>query len=149
MMNNIEKYLDSLDLKNRIRIDSISYLEEIELFCNRNGNTLNSLPSTGQFEQMKLKKNPEDLVKYIKHQYEKRTNKSWKTIVKYKKQREVSTTMFYKFLIYKIHEIYKYIQENYETTECDERGLDIFKLMVNYYIEYLSDNIKICRKGNK
>lgn len=148
-MNNIEKYLDSLDLKNRIRIDSISYLEEIELFCNRNGNTLNNLPSTGQFEQMKLKKNPEDLVKYIKHQYEKRTNKSWKTIVKYKKQREVSTTMFYKFLIYKIHEIYKYIQENYETTEHDERDLDIFNLMVNYYIEYLSDNIKICRKGNK
>jgi len=148
-MNSIEKYLGSLDLKNRIRIDSISYLEEIELFCNRNGNTLNSLPSTGQFEQMKLIKDPKDLVEYIKHQYEKRTNKSWKTIVKYKKQREVLSIMFYKFLMYKIHEIYKYIQENYKTTDHNEKGLDIFKLMVNYYIEYLSDNIKICRKGNR
>ena len=149
MINNIENYLDSLYLKNKIRIESMAYLEEIELFCYRNRNILDSLPSTGQFEQMKLIKDPKKLMEYIKHQYEKRTNKSWKAMIRYKKKEEVLSTMFYKFLLYKIHEIYKtYVKENSETIEHNENNLNIFKLMVNCYLEYLSDNIKIYPKDN-
>ena len=149
-MNNIEKYIKSLEFKNRIRGKSILYLNEIKSFCNRNINILDNLPSTGQFEQMKLIHEPEDLVEYIKHQSEKSTSKRWKTIVIYKKQEEVLNIMFYKFLMIKIHEIYqKYTQENSEKINNHESGNKECKLMVNYYIEYLLDNIKMCRKGNE
>ena len=147
MMNKIYKYLDSLELKNEIQSESISYLDEIELFCNRNRNILSNLPSTGQFEQMKSKRNPKDLLEYIKHQSEKSTNKSWKTKIKYENQNKKLDIMFYEFLIYKIYEIYKKCNKTVvEKIDDNKKDSDKFKLMVNYYIEYLSDHIKMSRR---
>ena len=58
--------------------------------------------------------------------------------------------MFYKFLIYKIYEIFKkYTQENSKKIDNHELSNEECKLMVNYYIEYLLDSIKMCRKGNE
>lgn len=146
-MNKIDKYLDLLELKNEIRIDSIFYLDEIKLFCSRNRNILNNLPSTGQFERMKLKKDPEDLLEYVKHQSEKSTNKSWKTKVKYKNQNKELDIMFYEFLIYKIHEIYKkYNKIAVAKIDNNMKDSGKYKLVVNYYIEYLSDHIKMSRR---
>ena len=97
---------------------------------------MSSLPSTGQLEQMKLKKEPEELIGYIIKQSEKSTNKKWRTSVKHVDQNQ-KDIMFYEFLIKKIFDL--------SESEKD-KDTEKFKLKVKYFIEYLVDYIKMNRR---
>jgi len=135
-MKTIKEYLDSLDLEVSFKINTTSYLGEIEIFCSKNKNELSNLPSTGQLEQMKLKEEPEELIGYIIKQSEKSTNKKWRTSVKYVDQNQ-KDIMFYEFLIKKIFDLSE--SEKDKDTEKS-------KLKVKYFIEYLVDYIKMNRR---
>jgi len=135
-MKTIKEYLDSLDLEGSLKLYTTSYFDEMEEFCNRNKNKLSNLPSTGQLEQMKLKKEPEELIGYIIKQSEKSTNKKWRTSVKYVDQNQ-KDIMFYEFLIKKIFDLSE--SEKDKDTEKS-------KLKVKYFIEYLVDYIKMNRR---
>lgn len=135
-MKTIKEYLDSLDLEASFKTNKTSYLGKIEKFCNKNKNKLSNLPSTGQLEQMKLKKEPEELIGYILKQSEKSTNKKWRTSVKYVDQNQ-KDIMFYEFLIKKIFDL--------SESEKD-KDTEKFKLKVKYFIEYLVDYIKMNRR---
>jgi len=135
-MKTIKEYLDSLDLDASIKLHTTLYLDEINEFCNKNKNKLNELPSTGQLEQMKLKKEPEELIGYIIKQSEKSTNKKWRTSVRYLDQNQ-KDIMFYEFLIKKIFDL--------SESEKD-KDTEKFKLKVKYFIEYLVDYIKMNRR---
>lgn len=130
-MNTTEDYLDSLEKENDINIKSASYIEETGEFCKKNKDRLKELPSIGQLEQLKLKNEPKELIRYIIHQSEKTTNKSWRTEVFYRENNKDKKASFFEFLIERIFSI---SHKGGNIEECKR------------FVEYLLDFLKMSRR---
>jgi len=124
-MEPIDEYLGSLDSEILIGMKSIQYIDEVKKFFKENKSRLDELPSTSQFEELKLKNNLEDLIKYIIHQSERATNKKWRTMVFYNNR----YCPFFEFFIERVYSI---------TSNAPE--------LVKYFIEYFTDFLKMNRK---